>query len=163
KQSRPRAHDARDRVHHHRGCRAIAVDAAFDLHLDIGNAFHDHAVCGDVFGADVHAQIERHVDPAAAFDRLMHAGHLAGLDAQVLGDDLASGDDRLDPLFTHALEIDAEAVADHQEGLFETHVLDAPGIDGAAEIGDGHSGPNFSLQRLATRRCVLDANDLNRV
>src|ERR1051325_255140 len=46
-------------------------------------------------GAHVHAQLEVHVDAAAAGDRLMHAGHLAGRALEGLRHDLAVGDDRI--------------------------------------------------------------------
>ena len=59
------------------------------------------------------------------------------------------------------LELDAEAVADHHQRLAEAHVLDLAGGDGGAELFLRHAGADFALQRLASRRGVLDADDVD--
>jgi hypothetical protein len=54
-----------------------------------------------------------------------------------------------------------ESVADHHQGLFESHVFDLAGCDRASEFFGGHPGAHFPLQRLAPRRRVLNPDDLD--
>ena len=137
------------------------MHAAFDLQLEVGNAADDDAVGGDILRADVHAQLQPHVDASFAADGLVHAGDLPGRDLQILRDHFAFRHDRLDRLVADLLELHAQAVADHEQRLAQSHVLDLAGADGGAELVDGHSRADLALQRLAARRGVLDADDVD--